>query len=125
MLSLTLWTSTFEAVGSRAVPPDKHDTLDKIEIQGLARESSDKHRTILSADQLISSMVGMCAASSAVRDLAERTEPQVKPCVGHSLVWQDSPKGTARAFLTRKETECTSLLVASLPGSSPHPTRAP
>jgi len=64
-------------------------------------------------------------ASSAVRILVGRTDCQVEPVVGHSLVWTDPPKGTARAFLAREETQRAPFLVASLPGSSPYPTRAP
>lgn len=117
-LVLTLGTSTFEAVGSRAVPHHTHDPFGKIRIQALGSESvclSVWHRAQISSS-------ATCAASSAIHELAET---QARRLIGHSLVWPDSPKGTTRTFLAGKETECASFLVASLPGSSPYPTRAP
>ena len=67
----------------------------------------------------------MYVASSAIRGLARRAESQVEPLVGHSLVWSDPPKGTARTLLAWKETERPPVLVASLPRPSPSATRAP
>jgi len=67
----------------------------------------------------------MDTASSAVRAFVGRTKCQVEPFVGHGLVWPNTPKGTTRAVLAWEETERAPLFVASLPGSSPYPTRAP
>jgi hypothetical protein len=58
VLLLTVWASTLEAAGPRALPRDTHDTPGKVGIQGLGGKLFNRYRTIVNADRLISSVVG-------------------------------------------------------------------